>query len=241
MSGHIQPFLDAARIWRRPGRFRVVLLLAAMAAIGLLVPGPELLAQDRPRHGRLFKPEDLGMLEGPDRDLWQMPGQIMDALGVAEGSVVADIGVGAGWFTVRLARRVGPNGIVYAEDVQRLMIEATSRRLAREGLRNVRMVIGTSSDPRLPDHALDVVLLVDTYYEIDDPVPLLKNVAKSLKPQGRVGVIDFRKDGNGPGPPMEQRVDPDTIVRDAEAAGLRLLRTETFLPYEFFLVLGPRT
>ncbi len=82
------------------------------------------------------------------------------------------------------------------------------------------------------------MLIVDTYHEIEDPVPLLRNIARSLKPQGRVGVIDFKKDGLGPGPPIDERVDPETIVRDAEAAGLRLVRRETFLPYQFFLVLG---
>jgi SAM-dependent methyltransferase len=218
-----------------------VAVLGAAVALGVLTPGPGLVAQDRPHHGRLYPPEDLGLLEGPDRDIWQLPGQIMDSLGIAERSVVADLGVGAGWFTIRLARRVGPNGFVYAEDIQRLMIEATRRRLAREGLRNVQTLLGTSSDPRLPERAIDAVIILDTYHEIDDPVPLLKNVVRSLKPQGRVGIIDFRKDGLGPGPPMEERVDPETIVRDAEAAGLRLVRRETFLPFQFFLVFGPRT
>ena len=75
------------------------------------------------RHGRLFPPQDLGLLEGPDRDAWQKPDQIMDALAIADGSAVADIGAGAGWFTIRMARRVGPNGIVYAQDVQRQALD----------------------------------------------------------------------------------------------------------------------
>ena len=93
--------------------------------------------QTRPeqRTGHLFPPANLGLLESPDRDAWQKPEQIMDALGIAEGSKVADIGPGAGWFTIRLARRVGPNGLVYAEDVQRQMLEATRRRVSREGLK----------------------------------------------------------------------------------------------------------
>ena len=70
-------------------------------------------------HGRLFQPQDLGQLEGPDREAWQRPELIMDALGIGDGSVVADLGAGGGWFTVRLAKRVGPNGLVYAEDIQR--------------------------------------------------------------------------------------------------------------------------
>jgi len=215
---------------------RAAWVLACVLAIGMATAD----AQTRPRHGKLFAPQDLGLLEGPDRDLWQSPDQIMDALGIAEGSVVADIGAGGGWFTIRLARRVGANGIVYAEDIQRQMLEATGRRVAREGLRNVRTVLGTSEDPRLPVGALDAVLIVDTYHELENPDALLRNIAKSLKPQGRVGVVDFKKDGLGPGPALEERVDAELIVRDAEGAGLKLLRREAFLPYQFMLVFGRR-
>jgi ubiquinone/menaquinone biosynthesis C-methylase UbiE len=193
-----------------------------------------------PRHGRLFPPQDLGILEGPDRDAWQRPNQVMDALGVADGSRVADLGAGGGWFTVRLARRVGPNGVVYAEDIQPEMIEAIRRRVGREGLRNVRIVHGTARDPRLPPGELDAVLIVDAYYEIEDPVTLLRNVARALKPDGRLGVIESKKDGGGPGPPMEERVDPEGIVATAAAAGLRLLKRETFLPFQYLLVFGKR-
>jgi len=195
--------------------------------------------QSQTRHGRLFAPVDLGLLEGPDRDLWQMPGPIMDALGIAEGSVVGDLGVGGGWFTIRLARRVGPNGVVYAEDIQRAMLEATSRRVAREALHNVRTVLGTPRDPRFPPGQLDAVLIVNTYRElqIEDPVTLLRHVATSLTPQGRIGIIDFTRDGLGPGPDLEERVEPAVVERDADAAGLRVLRRETFLPYQFFLIL----
>jgi predicted methyltransferase len=217
--------------------FSRIQLAVAMCAVAICATGPGTLsAQTGARHGRLFPPENLGLLEGPDRDLWQMPGQIMDALGIADGSVVADLGAGGGWFTIRLARRVGPNGTVYAEEIQRLALEATRRRVAREGLRNVEAVLGTESDPRLPAGKIDAVLMVETYHEINNPVPLLRNIAKSLKKQGRVGVVDFRKDGLGPGPPLEERVDPELIVRDAEAAGLKLARRETFLPYQFFLI-----
>src|SRR5918998_939247 len=85
------------------------------------------------QHGRLFPPQDLGLLEGPDRDAWQRPDDIMDFLRIGEGSVVADLGAGGGWFTVRLARRVGPNGHVYAQDIQHQMIEAIQRRGGRGG------------------------------------------------------------------------------------------------------------
>lgn len=216
-------------------RSRIPFLFAAAAVAAILwAAAPS--AQSRPQHGRLFPPQDLGLLEGPDRDYWQMSGTIMDALGIAEGSVVGDVGTGGGWFTIRLARRVGPNGTVYAEDIQRQMIEATSRRAAREGLSNVRTVLGTPLDPRFPAGGLQAILIVNTYNELEDPVTLLRNAAAGLKPQGRLGIVDFKKDGLGPGPDLADRVDPDTVVRDAAAAGLRLYRRETFLPYQFFLI-----
>lgn len=189
-------------------------------------------------HGKLFAPVDLGLLEAPDRDAWQKPDEVMRALGIADGSVVGDLGAAGGWFTVRLARFVGPNGLVYAEDVQRQMIEAIERRVKREGLPNVRTVLGDTKDPRLPPGRLDAILIVETYPEMEDPVTLLRNAARALKPQGRIGIIDYRKDGLGPGPPLEDRVDPDTIVRDANAAGLRLLKRENFLLFQFFLIFG---
>ena len=144
-------------------------------------------AQQR-QHGRLFPPADLGLLEGPDRDAWQRPDQIMDHLGIGEGSIVADLGAGGGWFTIRLARRVGPNGRVYAQDIQPEMIGAIDRRVEREGLKNVQTVLGTAVDPQLPA-PVDVVLIVDAYHEMDDPRTLLRNVRKSLKPGGRIGIV----------------------------------------------------
>ena len=188
--------------------------------------------------GRLFPPSDLGLLDAPDRDLWQRPDQIMDAMGIADASFVADIGAGSGWFTIRLARRVGPQGLVYAEDVQKEMINAISRRVGREGLANVRPVLGLKNDPRLPAQSLDAALMVDAYHEIENRVAVLSSLARALKPQGRIGVVDFKLDGTGPGPLAEERVSPDVVVKDAAQAGLRLIRQEPFLPYQYFLIFG---
>ncbi len=115
----------------------------------------------------------------------------MDALRVGEGSVVADVGAGGGWFTVRLARRVGPNGTVYAQDVQAEMLEAIGRRVQREGFRNVKPVRGEPDDPKLPSGALDAALIVDSYHEFPSPVALLSKLAASLKPGGRIGIVNF--------------------------------------------------
>lgn len=196
-------------------------------------------AAQQPTHGRLFPPEDLGILESPDREEWQQPDRIMDALGIGDGSRVADLGAGGGWFTIRLARRVGPNGVVYAEDIQPPMIESIQRRVADQGLTDrVTAILGTAEDPQLPP-ALDAVLIVDTYSQIGEVerIAVLRHVAEALAPGGRLGIVDFRKDGaGGPGPSVEERIDASVILDDAREAGLHFVREETFLLYQYLLV-----
>jgi ubiquinone/menaquinone biosynthesis C-methylase UbiE len=205
----------------------------------MLAAGAPHVARAQERHGRLFPPQDLGLLEGPDRDAWQKPDQIMDALAIADGSTVADIGAGAGWFTIRLARRVGPHGKVYAQDIQRQMLEAIRRRVSREGLQNVETRLGRSTDPNLPEGAFDAVLVVDVYPEVDDRVTFLKNLARSLKRSGRIGVVNYKPGQGGPGPVGNEgaRVDAATVESDAAAAGLRVM-SKALLPYQYLLVLG---
>lgn len=228
----------ACRTARGVTAIRCVVAVAIVATVLSVSPRAQNQQQSGGHERRLFPPSDLGLLDAPDRDLWQRPDQIMDALGIADASVVADIGAGSGWFTIRLARRVGPRGIVYAEDVQTEMINAISRRVSREGFNNVRPRLGLKNDPALPPGALDAVLMVDAYHEVEDRVTMLSNIAKSLKPQGRLGIVDFRLDGTGPGPAPEERVSPDVVVADAKKAGLTLIRQEPFLQYQYFLIFG---
>lgn len=209
------------------------------------LPAPP--AQAKPKgKGRLFAAQDLGLLEAPDRDQWEKPEQIMDTLGIADGSIVADLGAAGGWFTLQLARRVGPNGIVYAEDIQPQMIEAIARRMQNENRQNVKPVLGTPSDPRLPA-GLDAAVISDAYHEMDDPADrtlvatLLKNVARALKPTGRLGIVDYLPGSGGPGPAADQRVDPNAVIAAARAAGLELIKREDFPPFVFLLVFGRAT
>jgi predicted methyltransferase len=215
---------------------------SAAAFVAAPAPGPSS-AQPPTRQRPLFPPQDLGLLSAPDRDDWNKPDLIMDALGIADGAVVADLGAGGGWFTIRLSRRVGPNGIVYAQDIQPQMIEAMNRRVQQEGVTNVRTVLGTPTNPRLPA-GLDVVLIVDAYREMDEPSRpdviegLFRQVEHSLKPQGRIGIVDFLPGSGGPGPAAEDRVSPETIVATAERAGLRLQAREAVPPFQYLLVFG---
>jgi arsenite methyltransferase len=215
-----------------------VCVLVLVAAMSAAAQQPR---QAPERRGRIFSPKDLGLLEPPDREAWQKPEQVMDALQIAEDSVVADLGAGGGWFTIRLARRVGPHGLVYAEDVQRLMIEAIERRVQREGLANVKTVLGEYDDPfpGLPANTLDAVLIVDAFHEMDHPVVVLRNVGRALKPDGLIGIIGYRQGEGGPGPDNpEDRVAPTAIVDAARAAGLKLAGQDRFLPYQYFLRFG---
>lgn len=215
-------------------------LLAGLAAAYFLLP----LSHAQEGHRPLFPPKDLGLLESPDRAAWQRPDQIMDALKIADGARVADIGAGAGWFTIRLARRVGPHGVVYAQDIQEQMLEAIKRRVAREGLQNVRFILGSADNPNLPARELDAVLIVDTYPEVgrpgreaEDRVRFLEVVARSLKPGGRIGIVNYKPGRGGPGPDEGSRVDRRSVEADARAAGLRTLGAEE-LPFQYLLVLG---
>lgn len=221
------------------------LFLFAESISLLALPAPPAQVSQAPPKRKLFEPNDLGLLDAPDRDQWQKPELIMDALGIADGSVVADLGAGGAWFTLHIARRVGPNGVVYAEDIQPAMLQVIGQRMQVENLLNVRPVLGTPSDPRLPK-GLDAALIVDSYHEMDDSanptqvVTLLKNIARSLKPQGRLGIVDFKPGGGGPGPAPDQRVDPKSVIEAANAAGLQLISREEIPPFLFLLVFGPR-
>ena len=212
-------------------------MAGATAALVLAAP---MIAQTPAPRARLFPPEELSVLESPDRDEWQQPERIMDALSIADGSRVADVGAGGGWFTIRLAQRVGPNGVVYAEDIQPQMIDSIEHRVRDHGFANVRPILGSPGDPRLPE-GIDAVLMVDTYPQVGDPVTLLRNLSNALAPSGLLGIVDFKIDGaGGPGPPLQERIDPAAIRRDAEQAGLVFRRDETFLRYQYLLIFGRR-
>ena len=212
------------------------IVLAGLVVLGVLAPGAG--SQQRQQHGKLFSPENLPELEGPDRDVWQRPDQIMDELNIAEGSVVGELGAGSGWFTIQLARRVQPTGKVYAEDIQPQMIEVIRRRVPRENLSDkvVVTILGTAADPKLPVGELDAVLICDAYHEMEQPVALLRNAARALKKNGRLGIVEFTMAGGGPGPDMDERVDPERVIREASEAGLRLIARPNMLRYQYMLV-----
>lgn len=186
----------------------------------------------------MFSAFDLSLLETPDRDQWQRTDDILDDLKIADGSTVADIAAGGGWFSVRLARRVGPAGVVFAEEIQSSMIESISAHIRRENLANIRPVLGTPTDPRLPPDSFDAVVIINAFHDIDTPEPLLNDIRRALKDGGVLGVVDFTPGAGGPGPDANERVAPETIVTAAEAANLQLIERHPVPPFEFLLVFG---
>jgi SAM-dependent methyltransferase len=189
----------------------------------------------------LTRPADLLLLEMPDRAIWQRPDDIMDKLNIADSAWVADVGAGSGWFTIRLSQRVDPQkrgrGKVFAQDVQQEMLTAIDRRVRREGFRNVVTIRGDDESTRLPRHVLDAILVVDVYSEIaaEKRIAFLRDLADSLKPTGRIGIVNYKPGAGGPGP--ECRFPRSVVERDARAADLQLFPTVDLL-YQYVVVLG---
>jgi predicted methyltransferase len=154
--------------------------------------------------------------------------------------VVADLGAGGGWFTIRLARRVGPNGIVYAEDIQQEMLESIKRRVSREGLKNVVTRLGTDTDAKLPRGALDAVVVVDVYQEVEEEPSRIRHqrpLADTMNPNGRIGIVNYKPGEGGPGPDPQRRLERSVVEAEVRAAGLRVLDGAT-LPFQYLLVAG---
>jgi SAM-dependent methyltransferase len=180
---------------------------------------------------------DLSIFEYPDRDKKLQIDRVMDLLGIVPGKNVADIGAGSGWFTVRASRRVGSTGAVIAEDINPLAIEYIGKRALRENLTNVRTVLGSPDDPRLPSGSVDAVLMLKVYHEIAHPVPTMKVLQRALRPGAKVGIID--RNGNG----ADHGLNHDVVVKEMGEAGYKLVGTYDFTKadgQDYFLIFQER-
>lgn len=136
--------------------------------------------------------EAADWLERPERETEERSDLLLSALKLKPGDVVADIGCGSGYYTRRLAQSVGTNGVVFAVDIQPEMLDLLTNKLAREKIRNVKPVLGTTTDPKLPQVSVDLILLVDVYHEFDFPFEMVAAMCQSLKPAGRIVFVEFR-------------------------------------------------
>ena len=178
----------------------------------------------------------IAMLEGPARDAYQKPDEVIRALALKPGEAVADIGSGSGYFTLRLAQAVGDTGHVYGVDIDPDLIRYLNRRIRDSGLRNVQTVLSEPDDPLLPDRSIDRFLIVDTWHHIENQERYLALMKKLLKPGGEIVMIDYQKRELPVGPPLSMKIARADLVRQMVENGFRLAKEHTFLPYQYFLV-----
>ncbi len=165
---------------------------------------------------------DLSIFETPGRDERLQIQRVMDLLGIRAGSSVADIGAGSGWFSMRAAARVGASGIVYAQDINPDAVQYIKDRIYKQKITNVKAVLGSPDDPKLPSDSIDAVLLLKVYHEVAHPLLLMANLKPSLRSGAKVGIID--RNGNG----RDHGLNSDVIKREMAEAGFRLLSSYDF-------------
>ncbi|HZS49829.1 MAG TPA: class I SAM-dependent methyltransferase [Bryobacterales bacterium] len=179
---------------------------------------------------------DAEWLTRPERDATEQPEKVLDALEIPEGATVADVGAGVGYFTWRLARRVGPKGKVIAEDVQQHMLDLLAENLKQRRITNVEMVLGGVRDPHLPENAVDLALLVDVYHEFAEPEAMIHHIRQALKPDGRLVLVEYRKeDPSIPILPLH-KMTVEEVRSEIEPLGFQLQKTLEFLPTQHIII-----
>jgi predicted methyltransferase len=178
------------------------------------------------------------LLDSPERDRWQKPAEIVRALNLERGQIVADVGAGSGYLLPYLSRAVGPHGTVYAEEIQKEFLPKL-RRKAKE-LKNIRVVMGAADDPRLPPGGIDCFVLLTVYHEVQQPVAFLRTLRRFARPGAQLAIIDFdaNRQGDPPAPPDHQVAEAD-VIAEAQTAGWQLVGRHEFLSSQFYLVFRP--
>ena len=176
------------------------------------------------------------VFDDPERDAWQKPHDVIQALALKPDAVVADIGAGTGYFSVRFANMM-PKGRVYGVDTEPGMVKHLADRAKQARLTNITAVAGAPDDPRLPEK-VDLIVLVDVYHHVGERERYFRKLRDSLKSGGRVAIIDFRLD-SPVGPPKNARLAPDRVKAELKRAGYALAQEHTFLPHQYFLVFQP--
>lgn len=211
--------------------FFIMLTCAALLA----QPAPAQTHHDTAHHSFQGAAQWAKEFDDPSRDAWQKPHEVIQALALRPDAVIADIGAGTGYFSVRFAHMV-PEGRVYGVDTEADMVKYLADRVKNMGLTNVIPVQAAPDDPRLPEK-VDLIFIADTYHHIDNRAQYLRKLHDSLKPGGRIAIIDFRMDSVD-GPPKSARSTPDRIKAEMGRAGYAFLQENNFLPKQYFLIFG---
>ena len=176
-------------------------------------------------------------LERPERVAEEMPAEMLAVMGLEDGDVVADLGAGSGYYTRRMARLVAPSGTVFAVDIQPEMLELLRIRAEEEGVTGIQLVLSEPDDPKLPEGVVDWILIVDVYHELSDPEPVLARLRASLKPDGRVALVEYRvEDGSGDHIKADHRMSVRQVLSEWKPAGFELVELHEFLPSQHVFI-----
>jgi len=175
-------------------------------------------------------------LERPEREKEERPDLLLPALKLRPGDAVADIGAGTGYYTRRLAKLVGDKGTVYAVDIQEEMLDLLTNKMAVLKIRNVKPILGTITDPKLPERSVDLILMVDVYHEFDFPYEMAKALCKALKPGGRMVFVEFR--GEDPSVPIKRvhKMTQEQVRKEMALQPLQWVETIDTLPWQHIIV-----
>ena len=169
------------------------------------------------------------------RDREEEPARLMKALNVQQGQVVCDLGCGNGFYSLKLAEAVGPEGTVLAVDIQKEMLELLQRRADKGQVKNIKPILGEVDDPRLPEAKVDLMLIVDTYHEMDHPQEMLAAIRKSLSARGRVALVEFRAEDPKVPIKEEHKMSKKQIVKEWSANGFKLVSEFDGLPWQHLM------
>ena len=175
-------------------------------------------------------------LERPERESEEKPDLLLEALKLKSGDVVADLGAGTGYYSWRMANLVGDKGLVYAVDIQQEMLDLLAKRMEQRKITNVKGVLGTIKDPKLPARSVDLALMVDVYHEFDHPLEMMQAICQALKPGGRVVVVEFRAED--PKVPIKEvhKMSEAQVRKEMSAQPLEWVETIATLPWQHVIV-----
>lgn len=182
-----------------------------------------------------------------DRWMWQLPERVLDSIGVVTGMVVADVGAGEGYFTIRLAQRVGNNGVVYANEITGSYLHGIQNRCVSKGVANVKTVLGSPDDPNLPNSQMDIVLMVNVIHLVENKTLFLQNVRNSIKPGGVLSIVQWEASKlmaeapRSEGPPDLDEYDRENLLELLDESGYDVDKMFTFLPLQDILMCYPRS
>ena len=177
-----------------------------------------------------------GWLERPEREREEMPNRLIEMLKLKEGDVVADIGVGTGYIARRISPKIGETGTIYGVEIQQEMLDILDEKMAEEGITNIKGILGTITDPKLPPNSVDLVIMVDVYHEFSHPYEMMQNICRGLKIGGRVAFIEYRLEDDNVPIKRLHKMSELQVIKEATPHPLSWVETLDDLPWQHVII-----